>query len=238
MAAVRRSPPRCACTARRSRGLSLVELLVGTALGLFVVAGVATLFANQLREQHALRREALLTQDLGSAADLIARDLRRAGHWGDAAAGVWSPDAAPRSNPYAAAAPMAAASDAASYSYSRDAVENGRIDANEHFGWRLRDGALELLLGGGGWQAVTDSSLLVVTEFSLAPVVETIDLSRLCTLPCGAAAASAGTCPPRQQVRSLAVSITAQSSTDASVQRSLHSRVRLRNDAIVGNCPA
>jgi hypothetical protein len=38
-------------------------------------------------------------------------------------------------------------------------------------------------------------------------------------------------------VRSLAVSILARSSADANVQRSLHSSVRLRNDAIVGVCP-
>ena len=70
---------------RGQRGLSLVELLVGLALGLLVVAGGAALLARQhLREHRALLLEARLMQDLRTAADLVARDLRRAGYWGDA----------------------------------------------------------------------------------------------------------------------------------------------------------
>jgi prepilin peptidase dependent protein B len=233
-----RQPPPCRTLPRRpARGFSLVELLVGLAVGLFVVAAVATLFAAQLREQRALWLEARLMQDLGGAADLIARDLRRAGYWGDAAAGVWTPGAAPRTNPYAAA-PLAAASDAVAYAYSRDDAENHAVDDDERFGWRLRDGAVELLLGGGHWQALTDASLLTVTDFTLTPSVEEIDLSGLCARPCDATAAAAGTCPPRQQVRSLALRLAGRAAGDARVTRAVELRVRLRNDAVVGTCAA
>ena len=53
-----------------ARGLSLVELLVGLALGLFVVAAAATLLASQWREQHRLATESRLMQDLRSASDI------------------------------------------------------------------------------------------------------------------------------------------------------------------------
>ena len=123
-------------------------------------------------------------QDLRTAADLVARDLRRAGHWGDAAAGVWSPAEAARANPYAALAPAAAASDAASYGYSRDASENHLLDGNEQFGLRLRNKAIELQLGSGNWQALTDATLLAITAFTITPTVQEIDLGALCSQPC------------------------------------------------------
>ncbi len=221
-------------TVQPQRGLSLVELLVGLALGLLVVAAGAMLLTQQLREHRALLLEARLMQDLRTTTDLVARDLRRAGHWGDAAAGVWSPTQAPRANPYAALAPAAAASDAATFAYSRDSVENHLLDSNEKFGLRLRNKAIELQLGRGNWQALTDATLLAVTAFSITPTVEEIDLGALCSKPCPAGST---TCPPRQQVRSFAVQIGGRSLADASITRALQAVVRVRHDTVVGACP-
>ena len=215
------------------RGLTLVELLVGMALGLLVVAGGALLLTNHLREHRALLLEARLMQDLRTAADLVARDLRRAGHWGDAASGVWSTTQPVRFNPYAAMAPEGAASDAASFGYSRDTTENNLLDSNEQFGFRLRNKAIELQLGSGNWQALTDATLLAVTAFSIAPSLEEIDLGALCGQPCPVGSL---TCPPRQQVRSLAVQISARALADAALTRSVLAFVRVRNDRIVGAC--
>jgi prepilin peptidase dependent protein B len=217
------------------RGFTLVELLVGLALALVVVAAGTLLLARQVHEQRALIVEARLMQDLRSSADLVARDLRRAGHWGDAGAGVWTAATAPRANPYAAQAPASAASDAARYAYSRDAVENHALDGNEQFGLRLRNRAIELQLGAGNWQALTDATLIEITALEITPAVEEIDLGTLCAKACAVGDAA---CPPRQLVRSLSVQISARAVADATVTRSLASRVRLRNDTIVGACPA
>ncbi len=218
------------------RGLSLIELLVGLAVGLFIVAIAITLVSGHLLERRALMQESRLMQDLRASADLIAHDLRRAGHWGDAAAGVWrSGGTAVAANPYAAVAPAAAASDAVSFQFSRDNVENHVVDVNEQFGFRLRQGVIEMLLGGGNWQAVTDSGTLVVDAFKVEPELQEIALDRLCLAPCPLASPS---CPPRQQVRSLAVSISGHLAGDSSVVRSVRASVRLRNDTIVGACAA
>jgi prepilin peptidase dependent protein B len=217
------------------RGLSLVELLIGLAIGLFIVAVAVTLLSSHLHEQRALMLESRLMQDLRATADLIVRDLRRAGHWGDAGAGVWRSGAsAVVANPYTAVAPAAAASDTVSFRFSRDSSENHSVDANEQFGFRLRQGVIEMQLGGG-WQAVTDSGSVIVSAFNVRPEVQEISLERLCVLACAAGSVS---CPPRQQVRSLAVSITGHATGDSSVVRSVRAAVRLRNDAIVGACPA
>jgi len=221
---------------RCQRGLSIVELLVGVAVALFVAAAGATLLVSHLRENRALLLEARLMQDLRSAADLISRDLRRAGYWGASVDGVWAVDASSAAaNPYAALAPAAAASDAASWRYSRDAVENGVVDSNEQFGFRLRNGAIEIQLGAGNWQALTDAGTLTITQLRVTPTLRSVSLDALCATPCPPGAAA---CPPQQQVRSLALEISGRLVADAAVTRSLRGAVRLRNDLLVGACPA
>lgn len=217
------------------RGLSLVELMVGAAISLFIAAAGAALLAGNLRENRALMLESRLTHDLRTAADLVSRDLRRAGYWGSATEGVWATGATHvAANPYAALAPAAAASDAISFSYSRDATENQRVDANEQFGFRLRRGAIEMQLGTDNWQALTDAGTLKITAFSLAPSVQDISLESFCAQPC--AVGSPATCPPHQQVRSFGLVITGQLATDAHLSRSVQSQVRLRNDPVIGAC--
>lgn len=219
---------------RTARGFTLVEVLVGLALALLVVAGGSALLTSQIREHRALVLEARLMQDMRTAADLIARDLRRAGYWGDAGAGVWSAVAPARLNPYVALAPDGAASDAASLRYSRDAIENHVVDGNEQFGFRLRNRAIEIQLGSGNWQALTDATLLAVTEFVITPQQGVIDLGAACPIPCPP---EGETCP-RQQVRSLALQISAHALADAAVTRTVQAQVRVRNDASSGACPA
>jgi prepilin peptidase dependent protein B len=220
--------------AAAQRGLSMVELLVGVAIALFIAAAGATLLAGNLRESRGLLLEARLMQDLRSTADVISRDLRRAGYWSAASAGVWADGAAPVStNPYLAFAPEGAASDAVSFRYSRDATESQAVDGNDQFGYRLRAGTIEMQLGAGNWQALTDAGTMSVTEFKVTPSVQDISLQGFCATECPHGSTA---CPPHQQVRSLALVISARLAGDASVTRSIRSDVRLRNDPIIGAC--
>ena len=220
---------------RSQRGLSLVELMIGLAIGLFITAISGTLLASHLRENRGLLLEARLMQDLRTAADVITRDLRRAGYWAGATSGVWlAGTSTVLPNPYGAIAPSSAASDAVSFHYSRDGTENNRVDSNEEFGFRLRNGVIEMLLGGGGWQALTDAGTLTVTTFGVTPSNERISLQTACSKACPAGST---TCPPQQEVRSLALLISGRSVTDARVTRSVRSHVRIRNDPFTGACP-
>ena len=221
--------------ARACRGLSLVELLVGLVIGLFIAAAGATLLAAQWREHRSATTELRLMQELRGTTELIVRDLRRAGHWGDAAAGLWMPGAsAPQGNPYTALAPAGAASNAAAFGYSRDTTENHLLDGNEQFGLRLRRGVIELQLGTGNWQALTDAGTMVVDELRITPALQELSLLEHCPRPCPPGAA----CTAAVQVRSFALQIVAHSAGDAGVTRRLHSDVRVRNDALLGTCPA
>jgi prepilin peptidase dependent protein B len=220
--------------ARRCRGLSMVELLVGTAIGLLVVAAASTLVSQHVRDDRALMIETRLMQDLRTAADVVSRDLRRAGYWAHAASGVAGDDgAAALANPYAEVEPAAAASDAVSFRYSRDATENDAVDSNEQFGFRLHNRAIELQLGDSNWQALTDATTLTVTELRVEPRIEEASLESFCAEAC---LAGSTTCPPRQRVKSFAISVSARSAFDANVTRSVRGQARLRNVSVVGSC--
>jgi prepilin peptidase dependent protein B len=220
---------------RAWRGFTMVELLIGMAVGLFIVAASASLLTANLRENRNLLIESRLMQDMRTAADMITRDLRRAGYWAAANAGVRTDGGATvLANPYVEVAPGSAAADSVSFRFSRDTTENNSVDSNEQFGFRLRNGAIELQLGAGNWQALTDASTLTVTEFRVTPTVEEISLASFCANSCPA---GSSTCPPRQQVRSLAVVIGGRAIGDARLTRSVRSQVRLRNDPLVGACP-
>ncbi len=220
----------------RQRGLSLVELMIGLAIGLFITAAGFSVLVGQWRDHRSATAAMRLMQDLRSASDVITRDLRRAGHWADPSVAMAASAASGAvANPYVTFAPASAASDAARFAYSRDVVENRLLDGNEQFGLRLRNGVIELLLGAGNWQALTDAGTLQVTAFSVLPSTQTVSLLEHCGRPCPAGAAA---CDARLVLRSLVVSITARATDDASLVRQLTSQVRIRNDGVIGACPA
>lgn len=217
------------------RGLSLVEMMVGLAVGLFIVATALVLLTSHLHENRHLLLEARLMQDLRTTVDMMGRQLRRAGQWGAPEAAVWRDGAPPQANPYAALAPDNAASDAVQFHGSRDATENHQLDGNETVGFRLQQGVVAMRLGQGGWQALTDPRVLKVTALQLQPQVQALDMPDLCHRPCPTPPT---TCPPRHLVRSVHITLQAEAAGDPSVQRSLHTQVRLRNDEVRGQCPA
>jgi type IV pilus assembly protein PilW len=62
------------------RGVSLVETLVGLAVGLIVLTGAITMFMSSARYNSMTLSSAHLDQELRSAMSLISHDLRRAGY--------------------------------------------------------------------------------------------------------------------------------------------------------------
>ncbi len=220
--------------ARQQAGVSLVELLIGITIGLFIVGASLTALQMQLRESRTLIAQNRLMQDLRAAADLMARDLRRVSYWGAADHGVWPPTgfAGAAINPYTA---MTTSGSAVAFRYSRDTVENDLVDSNEQFGYRLRNGVLEMQLGTAPWQAMTDSTTMKVTRFEITPTEQLRSLAGSCTTPCPTADLN---CPPQLHVRSLVLMLTAQGIGETTIERSVRTAVRLRNDSITGHCPA
>jgi type II secretory pathway component PulJ len=216
----------------RQEGLSLVEMMVGLAVGLLVVAGATMVVTSQLGDNRRLLLETQLQQDLRAAADIVTRDLRRAGGWTDTARlGLWSPAALPQANPYAAATPASGVTDSqVDYGYYRNA------SSPTVYGFKLEDGTVKSLLGAG-WQELTDPRVMTVTTFDIT-AREGPPQQTPCPKLCPGLPAPATACWPAVSVRDFVVDITAQSAAYPNVRRSLSTTVRVRNDLISGACPA
>jgi prepilin peptidase dependent protein B len=61
-------------------GFSLVELLIGTAVGSIAVAGILSIFASTAGRQHTMIRSAHLQKELRGVMGVVTADLRRAGY--------------------------------------------------------------------------------------------------------------------------------------------------------------
>ena len=220
MTSTLRVPIRCA---NRRRGMSLVELMVGITVGLFVVAAATTLMANQLSDNRRLLVETQVQQDLRATMDIITRQLRRAG-----AANILEAQAGMTTSTGAAGTRMnyttilPAAGTEVGFSFRRSVGDAGP------YGFKLEANTIKTFVSGSvsPWPELTDSNVLKVTAFSVTPTVVASAV-----LPCPKLCADGtATCWPQLVVRDYEITIEAQAKNDATVRRTMSSRVRLRND--------
>lgn len=245
--------PQHAIARNCQRGLSVVELLVGVAIGLFLVAGAVGLFVTNMTNSRQLLLEARINQDLRATLDLITRDLRRAGYWGDSLTGtvatVVGGVSTTGTNPYRA---ITTGAESIEYTFSRDAVEDNAVGANENFGFQRAVlggvGVVQMKLGTGNWQTVTDPLSMNVTALTVTPTQTSVDVRSACAVACCSDAdVAAGTCATRNiaagascpviRVRQYVVTVTGNAVANTHVSRTLETRVRPRADEYFGVCP-
>ena len=241
----------CEWRHRRDRGLSIIELMVGIAVGLLVVVGASKLFADYVVGNKRLMLETRVNQDLRAAADIVARDVRRAGYWDNASTGVWSTGSATTvANPHASGLGQVSSTAASvSYSYARDTDDV--LDSNEYAGFRLQPvagvGTLQMQDGQNNWQAVTDPGTVRITAFAVTPVSPALvnDLSSYCgclsRLTCTLADIANPTFNPAGKpsvtTHSFEIVLTGQAVNDPAVTRTVRETVRVRNPSLSGACP-
>lgn len=201
---------------RREQGFSLVEMMIALVLGLLLVAGVLALFTATIGSNRDLARIHQLEDELHASAELIARDLRRAG-------GTGKPSPIPNASyAFGLDIPSAYTGEAANscltFRYDLDA--DGVLDTatgDERFGYRLKQGVLQSRGGGlacttdgsPGWQNVTTPTMVEVTQLSFA--VQT---------------AAAGD----MDVRKVTLTLVGRLKQDTATTRSITRTVRIRND--------
>lgn len=246
--------------ARRQRGLSIIEMMVGIAVGLFIVGGAIKLFVDNLSNNRRLLLETRVNQDLRAASDLIVRDLRRAGYWRNAHLGL-SSDALspPLTNNYSGIQnPSATQVD---YTYAKDA-DNAVNTATEQFGVRrstvavagVNRGVLQLRTADA-WQTITDPATVdipAVGGLNIAMTTRSTDLWDAC--PC----LGELTCTqnqflnpdpdttvegihwanrPRLSIREFTIAIRGDAVASTAFSRQITESVRARNDEVLGTCP-
>jgi type II secretory pathway component PulJ len=217
-----------AASKTRQIGLSLVELMVGITVGLIVVAAASVMVSGQLSENRRLVAEAQVQQDLRASVDIITREIRRAGSSDAADDFVWGGTSgtgdASLNALSAAMTPASGSSSTVTFSYRR-----GITPVEKGFQHNSTNGSIEALQGGS-WQELTDRNTIEVTEFTVTRLPDTIAM-----VQCPQACAGGGgetDCWPRVTVRSLALTVVAQSRALPEVVRRHESVIRLRNDLV------
>ncbi len=214
---------------RWQRGLSLVEMMVGVAVGLIVVAGASLLMSTQLAENRRLLVETQIQQDMRAAMDIITRELRRIGAQREPVAltSLWVPGSGAAQKNVLAESPTAAVSGVAVDNFGF--IYEPTVGAAGPFGFKLENGTIKTLMGPA-WQELTDKDVLNVTAFTITPRNSTLlrlPCPKLCPAPFGPT-----DCWPQVQVREFEVAMTAQARSVPGVDRSIASNLRLRNDYV------
>ncbi|WP_169303136.1 PilW family protein [Thalassotalea mangrovi] len=173
-------------TKRKSKGFTLVELLLGMFFGIIVLAGATYIYVNVISSSASTLKSSKLNTQLMSMMSIMVNDIRRAGYWSTF---TETPSANPFSQQNDTAveviASMAAdteitlgsATSGQCITYSYDENENGNVDADsEYFGYRLNSGNIEMRTLGtvtdgdscnnGTWTVFSDSDLYTITELS------------------------------------------------------------------------
>ena len=222
--------PRCG-----QRGMSIVELMVGIAIGLIIVAAASLLMAGQLVENRRLLTEAQVQQDIRATADFISREMRRAEATAEASAlaTIWYPGTTLVSgNPYANS--LAANTNSIEYKYYPIALASNFL-----YKFELNSDSA-ITFAAGATQTMTDVNVMTTTSFSPSVLP---DASAQIVLPCPKPC-SDGTsdCWPKFHVRKAQFTLEAKAKADENVKRAVSSSVRVRNDRVefAGSeiCPA
>jgi prepilin peptidase dependent protein B len=212
----------------RTRGFSLVELMMGVALGLVLVAGALGAWAHHTRQTRHILAQAQVAHELRTALQLMAQNLRQAQHWRDADQGVAGPaNISVWPNPH----DLQVLPQEIWWDFSPSDTA-----ASEHLAYRLHAGALQIKLGVSPWQDLSDVQTVRMTHLSFSPQSTIQALPQLCTQPC-LGTEPEQTCPLHQERRFLSLSLTAQAVHDSQVKQTLQTTVALRNHLLKGRCP-
>jgi prepilin peptidase dependent protein B len=223
---------------RSAHGLSIVELLVGIAVGLFVLAGATMVATNQISDNRRLLLETQIQQDMRTAMDVIVRDIKRSGY-------SFHADQLPAvgTSPLSIGYSPAGALDAVNpllYTYSavaessdnRTANPADPTDDNDFKGFRLNSGVIQVQLGRGNWQPLTDGDVVSITNFTATEVKGPpvpLPTATCSTTPC---VSTSGCGPARVVTRVIQLQMVGEARHDPSVRRELNTAVRVRNDEV------
>jgi prepilin peptidase dependent protein B len=216
------------------RGLSVVELMIGMVMGLFLIGGALVMMMSNVDGSRNMLVEARINQDMRAAADIISRDLKRSGYWASAVNGVTISFGATAAsiNPYTNITCTTCLGGTSTseivYNYSKD--NDDTVGNAEFFGFRLNGGGIQMQVSNGSWQPITDTNILNITQFTLTETSTAVSVGNACEL-------TPTTNTPTLTVRQYDLLMTGQSTVNPAVSRTLQSRVRVRNDQISGACP-
>lgn len=215
----------------KQSGTTIIETLVGLALGVFIVgSSIAMLYGTMAANVETLRITRM-EHELRTALNLIVSDLRRAGYWANAASDA---NSNANNNPFYSGGNelQLVGSDCLLFSY--DADNDGNLPAladlpsDERFGYRLSNskvqsrpaslGSFDCAAASADWEDITNDSVVTINNLTFTLNTQLVDVD----------GGGAGT--STSSVRRIDVSITGVLADDPTVVRTLTESVRVRND--------
>lgn len=199
---------------RHERGISLIETLIAMALGLLVLAGIVQLMNHLVSGNATTLNVARLEQDTRTVMDIIVQDLRRAGHFPEAAGDLGHPTRYLQdqpSPPWIDGEPLQTGRPGSSIAYSYRESDGKLVKAR--FSHDAKAGTVQMHTGtASAPETITDPMFMTVTLLSFQPTVVT--------------AKTGGT---QSQLIEIEIRISARLKSDSATERELADRVVLRN---------
>ncbi|GAB5380390.1 MAG: type II secretion system protein J [Aliiglaciecola sp.] len=170
------------CQRRVIKGFSIVELLIAMTLGLSVMAGL-TAFTGRLISFNAKTMTLLrLQEELQTIAIFLSREISRSGAIAQAEIqaknGIKSKGKQWNGFTFSHF-PNESPNSCMLFAYDRDwDGQLSRTPNNEHYGFRLKNKAIEFRVAGAncdenGWQDLSDPNIVEVTRLQFNPIAKT-----------------------------------------------------------------
>lgn len=207
-------------------GYSIIELMIGLAVGTFIIIGSIFLFAASSQSNHDLLVSTRLDHELRTALSLMSEDIRRAGY---SSASTNDIGKGTNTNNFMAAGIDINTPTSSCILFAYDKDETGILPAlnttpsDGRFGYRLLNNAIQLRplssslfnCTANDWDNLTDPGLIEITNlnFVITPTVLTLT-NGTSTLT----------------IRDVTITVTGQLTQDNSVSRTLSENIRVRND--------
>jgi prepilin peptidase dependent protein B len=191
-------------------GFTLIEIMISLSLSGVAVLATTSLLASTTTSLYKLDQVSRLQAELNTLASVLYEDIRNMGY--DALALQRLTDTSLASSPFSSRAEVAAFTGEASLScilFTHDINQDGQLNThspNERRGYRLRNGALEVRIGGrgcreAGWQDLNASDFIHITQLHF-------DVHRN---------------------RSIVISLSAKLAQDDTIQRTITIEVPIKN---------
>jgi len=216
---------------KNSKGFTLIELMIGLAAGIIVMAGILTAVLALSRSNRENLDAARLYHELNATVAIIENDLRRAGYWGAASTNL---NVGANNNPFMATGTNISIinNDCVIFTYDRngDGVLAAINDANgdERYGYRLKNQTVQKRPNSlatfscadadNTWFGVSGTNTNQITNLTITPANATMDLD------------GAGPGTATVTVRNITITLSGQLANDNTVTRTLIKTVRVRND--------
>jgi prepilin peptidase dependent protein B len=215
---------------KNKKGFTLVEVMVALLINTVLFAGLLTVFIANLDHHNKMMNISRLDEQLQSAMQMMAGEIRRAGYWSNANSDVATNQ---NNNPFMASGLDISVPSSSCILFSYDRDKNNSLPSisssydDERYGFRLNGGAIQTRPPGAAfdctaaasaWENLTDTNNITITALTFTLTTQ--------SLPVGSGTASL-------KVRSVDITVTGQLATDSTVTKTLTEHVRIRNDKFV-----